>query len=316
MRVLVCDDMFPAMIDTVRRLLPDDEVRICRQDQVRAEAGWANVLIPAMARITGEIIEAAPDLRLIQQFGVGLEGVDVETAKSRGILVANVPGREAPVHAACTAEGGVFLMMACARRFKQSQQAISRGEWGRPHGMALIGRTALIIGLGAVGQALARSLVALKVEVMATDVRPLPGIASEMGLTRLAGPDDLDDLLPLADFVISAVSLTGKTRGMLNRSVFERMQPTAYVINISRGPIVNEEDLLAALDKGLIAGAGLDVLTQEPPLPEHPLLKHDRIVITPHTAGITWESFDALGRAVAENVERLKAGEPLRNTAT
>jgi D-2-hydroxyacid dehydrogenase (NADP+) len=152
-------------------------------------------------------------------------------------------------------------------------------------------------------------------KVMATDVRPLEEMATEMGLSRLAGPDDLNDLLPLAEFVISAVTLTAATRGMLDRSVFERMQPTAYVINISRGPIVNEEDLLAALDSGLIAGAGLDVLTQEPPAPGHPLLNHDRVVLTPHTAGITRQSFDALGRAVVENIDRLKTGQPLKNTA-
>ena len=315
MRVLICDDMFPAMIDTMRRLLPDDEVRICRQDQVLAEVKRTNVLIPAMATITREIIEAAPELQLIQQFGIGLEGVDIEVAKSRGIFVANVPGHEAPVHAQCTAEGGLFLMMACARRFKQSQQAISKGEWGRPDGVALIGQTALIVGLGAVGQALARSLLALKMKVMATDARPLEELAAEMGLSRLAGPDDLNDLLPFADFLISAVTLTPATRGMLGRSVFERMQPTAYVINISRGPIVNEEDLLMALDSGLIAGAGLDVLAQEPPAPGHPLLNHDHVVVTPHTAGITRQSFDALGRAVVENIERLKTGQPLKNTA-
>jgi phosphoglycerate dehydrogenase-like enzyme len=129
----------------------------------------------------------------------------------------------------------------------------------------------------------------------------------------LAHPSRLNELLPRADFVISTVTLTPQTRGMLNVSVFERMKPTAFVINISRGSIVNEEDLIKALDNGLIAGAGLDVLVQEPPGPFHALVRHEKVVITPHTAGVTDQSFTALGRAVADNVERLRRGEAVRN---
>ena len=315
MKILICADMFPAMIETVTRLLPEDEVRVCLQKEVLAEAPWAEVLIPAMTRLTAEIIQSAPDLKLIQQFGVGLEGVDLEAAAARGIPVANVPGEQAPVHAECTAEGGVFLMMACARRYKACQQALAYGEWGRPSGEALISRTALIIGLGAVGQALAVRLVPLGMQVMATDVIVRPEVAKQLGLAKLENPSKLNNLLPEADFVISTVTLTSETRGLFNRAVFGHMKPTAFVVNISRGPIVNEEDLLAALDEGLIAGAGLDVLNQEPPAADHPLVKHPKVVVTPHTAGITRQSFDALGRAVAENIERLKKGLPLQNLA-
>ena len=315
MKILICADMFPAMIETVTRLLPEDEVRVCLQKEVPFQAPWAEVLIPAMTRLTPEIIQSVPDLKLIQQFGVGLEGVDLAAAAARGIPVANVPGEQAPVHAECTAEGGVFLMMACARQYKFCQQTLARGEWGRPSGEALINRTALIIGLGAVGQALAVRLVPLGMRVMATDVLARPETAEKLGLHRLENPSKLDDMLPEADFVISTVTLTLETQGLFNRTVFECMKPTAFVVNISRGPIVNEEDLLAALNAGRIAGAGLDVLNQEPPAADHPLVNHAKVVVTPHTAGITKQSFDALGRAVADNVERLKKGDPLQNLA-
>jgi phosphoglycerate dehydrogenase-like enzyme len=315
MRVLICDDLFPAMIETVTRLLPDDEVRVCLQQEAAQRIGWAEVVIPAMTRITEEMIQSAPDLKLIQQFGVGLEGVHMTAAAARGIPVANVPGNQAPVHAECTAEGGVFLMMACARQFKASQQILARGEWGRPCGVALIDRTALIIGLGAVGQALAARLVPLGMRVIATDINSRRAVATRLGLARVEGPESLNWMLSEADFVISTVTLTSETRGLLNVSVFERMKSTAFVINISRGPIVNEDDLLTALNRGSIAGAGLDVLSQEPPAPDHPLLAHEKVVITPHTAGVTEQSFTALGRAVADNVARLKKGEPLENVA-
>lgn len=316
MRILICDDIFPAMIEILTRLLPKDEIRCCRQEQVLEEAGWAEVLIPSMTRITSDVIHSAQDLKLIQQFGVGLEGVDIRSAGARGIPVANVPGSQAPVHAECTAEGGVFLMMACSRLFKASQEAIARGEWGRPRGQALIDRNALIIGLGAVGRTLARRLVALGMKVFGIELSPPRGLAEELGLVEVAGPERLDSLLPEVDFLVSAVTLTPETRGMINRSVFARMKPSAYVINISRGPIVNEDDLYAAVTEGLIAGAGLDVLTSEPPAPGHPLLTHDRVVVTPHTAGVTEQSFSALGHAVADNIVRLKEGKPLSNTVS
>ena len=108
---------------------------------------------------------------------------------------------------------------------------------------------------------------------------------------------------------------TGMIFPVMTETVFEQMKPTAYVINISRGPIVNEADLLVALNEGQIAGAGLDVLNQEPPDPNHPLVNHEKVVVTPHTAGITRQSFDALGQAVADNVERLKKGDALLNLA-
>ena len=314
MRVLICDDIFPAMMEVLHGLLSEDEVRCCRQEEVEKEARWAEVLIPSMTRITSRIIQFAPDLKLIQQFGVGLEGVEIPAAAARGIPVANVPGNQAPIHAECTAEGGLFLMMACARLFKRTQETLARGEWGRPRGVALIDRTALIIGLGAVGRALARRLTALGMKVMATEISSRDGLARELGLVLVEGPEKLHSLLPHADFVISAVTLTHETRGSLNRLVFESMKPTAYLINISRGPIVNEDDLLAAVNEGVIAGAGLDVLSSEPPSPTHPFVNHERIVITPHTAGVTEQSFSALGRGVADNISRLKQGLPLRNT--
>ena len=314
MRILICDDMFAAVIETVKRMLPGDDVRFCRQDQVTAEASRAEVLIPTMVRITADIMDSAPDLRLIQQFGVGLEGVDIEAATAKGILVANVPGHKAPVHSECTAEGGVFLLMACARLFKESQRELIRGGWGRPSGEALVDRTALIIGLGAVGRALARRLIALGMKVMATEPAPVSSLVEKLGLSRMMGPDGLYEMLPLADFVISTVTLTPETQGMLNHSVFKKMKPSAYLINISRGPIVHEDDLLSAVNSGDIRGAGLDVLVKEPPPKDHPLLHHDRVVVTPHTAGATRQSFDALGRAVADNIEHLRRGEPLENT--
>jgi len=202
-------------------------------------------------------------------------------------------------------------MMACARRFRACQEVLARGEWGRPQGDALIDRSALIIGLGAVGKALAQRLKAMGMRISANDLMVNEKLVRELALERMGLPEQLMEMLPDADFVVSTATLNENTRGLLSMSVFERMKPGAFVINISRGPVVNEKDLLEALDRGMIAGAGLDVLNQEPPAPDHPLLLQERVVVTPHTAGVTEQSFSALGRAVAENVERLRRGEPI-----
>lgn len=318
MRILICSDMFPAMVETVTRLLPRDEVKVCSTNpaDLARQAPWAEVLIPAMSHITEDLIASCPDLKLIQQFGIGLEGVDIQAAAAKGVPVANVPGVQAPVHAESTAEGGVFLMMAAARSYKQCMDTLANGEWGRPCGMALIDRTALIVGMGAVGTALATRLKPLGMKVMATELNASSGLANELGLDRIETPDKLAELLPLADFVISTVTLTPETRDLLSMPVFEKMKPGAFVINISRGPIVNEEDLLAAIENGQIAGAGLDVLNQEPPAAGHSLVNHSQVVITPHTAGVTEQSFTALGQAVAKNINRLKRGEEIQNQAS
>ncbi len=313
MRILFCGDMFQDSVDILTEYLPNDEIRVSSTDpaHVAVQAPWADVLIPTMGRITSDIVDSCPDLKLIQQYGVGLEGVDIDAATAKGIPVANVPGWQVPIHGDCTAEGALFLMMAVARKLNILQNMLHDETWAKPLGMALIERNAVIIGLGAIGQALAKKLVALGMHVSATKGHPDPNLANELGLMHLGSPADLPDLVSEADFVISCVGLTPETHGMLNASIFERMKPTAYVINIGRGPIVNEKDLLDALNSGQIAGAGLDVLVMEPPQKDNPLINHEKVVVTPHIAGVTEQSLEALGRVVMNNIELIRAGKPV-----
>jgi len=313
MRILIGDTVFPFLKDLLVGLLPEDEIRRCAKERLQSEAPWAEVLIPTMARVSPEIFEAASSLRFIQQHGVGLEGVDIAAATASGIPVCNVPGHQEPANAKSTAEGAAFLMMACARRLNSARQSLSQGSWGSPLGRALFDQTALIVGLGQVGQALARILVCLGMKVMATKGQPRPELVRELGLQRLTGPDGLREMLPAADFLVSTVVVTDRTRGMFNRSVFELMKPSAYFVNASRGGVVDEADLAAALDEGLLAGAGLDVLAVEPPPADHPLLNREEVVVTPHIAGVTEQCQTAVARAMADNINRFRRGEPVKN---
>jgi phosphoglycerate dehydrogenase-like enzyme len=246
------------------------------------QVGNAAALIPSMARITASVMAAAPRLRLVVQFGAGLEGVDRAAAEARGVAVRNVPG----VNAQAVGELALFLMLALARRLPLHGRSFAGRVVGDPVGAELRGKTLGIVGLGASGRALAGGARGLGMDVIAVRAsgRPDP-LASWVG-----GPDDLDELLARSDFVSLHLPSTPETRGLMNRARFARMKRSAFLVNVGRGDLVEREALVDALHSGL-AGAGLDVFWQEPPDPEDPLFRLENVVATPHVGGATEESF-------------------------
>jgi phosphoglycerate dehydrogenase-like enzyme len=222
--------------------------------------------------------------------------------------VCNVPSNLTP-NADSTAEHAVFLMMGVARRIHECFKAFQQGMWGAPLGESLSGSRALIVGLGNVGKALARKLTALGMNVEAIRRTADLSAEGEVGIARAGGLSDLLDMAATADFVISTVVLTDQTRGLFNRALFHSMKPTAFVVNVSRGPVVNERDLLQALQEGTIAGAGLDVYVEEPLSPDHPFLKTEKVLATPHVAGVTQQNYEGIGRVMAENILLFKEGK-------
>lgn len=311
MRIIIGSLNFPDAGRFLARLLPEDEIQPCPEAGLAAACRQAQVLIPTMARAGAEVI-AGSSLRLIQQFGVGLEGVDIPAARQAGIAVCNVPADVATFNAEGTAEQALFLMLAAARRFTQAQAHFAAGPWGAPLGRAIVGGRALIVGLGKVGRALAWRLTALGMSVSAIKAHPDPKLAAELGLERLAGPDELMEMLPTADFVIAALTATPRTVGLFDAAALAAMRPGAVLVNVGRGSVVDEAALLAALNEGRLAGAGLDVFAAEPVDPENPLLGHPKVVAMPHTGGVTAQSFEQIARQVAGNIERLRRGEDLK----
>jgi phosphogluconate 2-dehydrogenase len=168
------------------------------------------------------------------------------------------------------------------------------------------------VGLGRVGKALARKLTALGMTVEAISRIPDPETETTLGVTRTADLTDLLEMALRADFVISTITLTEETRGLFNRKLFQSMKKTAFVINVSRGPVVNEHDLLQALDERIIAGAGLDVYSHEPLDPTSPLLSRDDVFATPHVAGATRQNYEGIARIVADNLSLFKVGKTPR----
>jgi phosphoglycerate dehydrogenase-like enzyme len=310
MKILFCGKTFSAAPVMLRELLPQDEVLVADGPEVRHRGLDVDVIIPLMHRLEADLIQGTA-ARLIHQWGVGLEGVDIPAATTRGISICNVPA-DATANADSTAEHAIFLMLGVSRRIHDCLRAFAEGTWGAPTGEALCRKTALIVGLGKIGRALALKLKGLGMKVEAIKRTPDPLAETELGLAALGSATDLLDMVPRADFVISTAVLTEETRGLCDKRLFQRMKPSACLINVSRGPVVNEDDLIQALEQGTIAGAGLDVFTHEPLDPSSPLLAMNNVLATPHIAGVTRQTYEGIAGVVSDNVQRFRAGKTLR----
>lgn len=249
---------------------------------------------------TRRVIRAAADsgLKLIARAGVGTDGIDVAAATEAGVLVTYAPGTN---HEA-VGETALLLILALAKRFVHQHAEIRAGRWPRRAYEPVRGKTLGVVGLGRTGQATATRALAFGMRVVATD----PVRDESFGVPFVA----LEELLAESDYVTLHVPLTPLTRELIRAETLALMKPTARLINCSRGEVVHEADLLAALTSGRLAGAGLDVFTREPP-GDNPLTKLDNVVLTAHTAGVDWRSRDDMARVPAEAIAAFLAGEPV-----
>ncbi|OFW06002.1 MAG: hypothetical protein A3I61_14005 [Acidobacteria bacterium RIFCSPLOWO2_02_FULL_68_18] len=310
MRIILCGRTFPAAREALASLLPDEDTRTVDTTELPGAVGTADVLIPLMARIDATLI-AATSARLIQQWGAGLDGVDIAAATARGVRVCNVPS-DATANGDSTAEHALLLMLGVARRLRSCARTFREGAWGVPRGEALAGGGALIVGFGRVGKALARRLLAMGMRVDAIRRVPEPGEAERHGLGRLGTPNDLIRLAAAADFLVCTAAPDSGGRGLISAAVLHAMKPTSVVVNVGRGAVIDEAALISALTDGTIAGAGLDVFQQEPLPPDHPLLQMENVLATPHVAGVTRQSYEGIAAIVADNVRRLGTAGELR----
>lgn len=289
--------------------LPGWEVDACPPAQVTARLAGVDVLCPVGARVDAPVL-AAGGFGLVHQFGVGLDTVDVEEATRRGVWVARVPG-DVGANADSVAEVAVLLLLALARRWSEARSALAGRRWAdRPAGRSLLGATVLVAGLGAIGAALVRRLAPFGVGL--TGVRARPELGGPPGVAAVAGPERLRSLLPAADAVVCCAEFHAGNAGLFGAGEFAAMKPGALFVNVARGGLVDEAALLAALESGQVGGAGLDVHAREPADPDSPLLRHPRVLATPHIGGVTVDTFDSCGAAFAANLRRWAAGSPPR----
>ena len=250
---------------------------------------------------TRRVIEVAAraGLRILARAGVGYDGIDVQAATDLGVVVTYAPGTN---HDA-VGETALMLMLNLAKSFVLQHTQIAAGKWPRRAYQPLRGRTLGVIGLGRTGKATATRARAFGMAVIATDPVRDDAFASANGIDFVG----LEELLRRANYVSLHVPLTAQTRKMLNADTLRLVRPTSYVINCSRGEVIDEAALFEALTTKRLAGAGLDVFEHEPP-GDNPLTKLDNVVLTAHTAGVDWQSRNDMARVPAECIATLMTG--------
>jgi glyoxylate reductase len=261
-------------------------------------------------KVNDELLRTAPKLRIAANVAVGYDNIDVETCTKRGVVATNTPG----VLDETTADFAWTLMMAVARRLSEGEQLARSGNWkgwnlDQLCGADIWGKTLGLVGFGRIGRAVARRALGFHMKVIYTDAVKAP---DEVAKSLNAEFRDMNGLLAESDFISLHVPLMPETRGLFDAPKFYRMKPTAFLINTSRGPVVEEAALVAALDAKKIAGAALDVYENEPFI--HPGLKRPNVVLAPHLASGSLETRTKMAVMAANNVVALFKGQMPPNT--
>jgi D-3-phosphoglycerate dehydrogenase / 2-oxoglutarate reductase len=303
-RVLVREEIAEAGLDLLRSRFEVDLDRESALEEIIG--GYDAIVVRSATKLSADLLERADRLKVIGRAGVGVDNVDVDAATRRGIIVANAP--DSTVVSA--AEHTIGLLVALARNIPQAHAALKQGRWERSAygGIELAGKTLGVLGFGRIGQQVARRALGLGMRVVAYDPYVTAERFRELGAERLETPEDL---YAVADFLTLHLPLTAETRGSLDAAAFEAMRPGVRVVNAARGPLVDEDALLAALRSGQVAGAALDVFGSEPY--SGPLLELDTVVATPHLAASTGEAQDRAGIIVAEQVAAALEGGLVTN---
>jgi len=266
-----------------------------------AQAIFAAAAIP----YTGEVFDSLPNLRIIVRTGIGIDNVDSDAAAERGVVFCNTP--DGPTES--TAEHAVALLMAVAKRVIPGHLGVSAGGWPARSdlmGTEVKGKTLGLIGLGRIGRRVAHICGAgLGMRVIGADPFVTAEAAAQMGVDLLSQ----DEVFAQADFLSLHAPSIPATHKMINRASIARMKTGAYLINVARGPLVDDAALIAALDSGKLAGAGIDVFDPEPPADDAPIRFHPKIVLTPHSASVTGDGRARIERMAVERVLQFFDGQ-------
>ena len=279
------------------------------QDELAEAMQTADVLVPTVTdKLDGRIMARAGDqLRLIAQFGAGVDNIDVDAATERGIFVVNTP--QAPAEAVAEYVAGALVLFP--RRMMEAERAVRKGDWGfrnQTHGPELQGRTLGIVGFGRIGRRIAEICgLGFGMRILYSDAFPAP---PEEEARLSAERVELEALLASADFITLNVPLLDSTYHLINETTLNKMQPHAVLINCSRGPVIDEAALVEALQTNKIAGAIIDVYEEEPVDPSNPLLTLDNILVTPHCSGHSLESAQNMSMVAADIIRVLQGQKP------
>jgi len=306
--IAVADTVFPSLEPAQKALSEQTSEKFLMSENgsvesILAVAANADALLVTYSQINAEVIAGLKNCKAIGRFGIGTDNIDISAATSKGIKVCY-----APVYCLDeVSDHAMALLLSCVRKIPFANARAAEGRWEMP-AVAPIGRlrgkTLGLIGLGNIPQQIVGKAQAFGINVIASDPYCPDEVFSRLNVKKV----ELDDLLIGSDYISVHAPLTPETENMFNMDAFKKMKNTAYLINTARGPLVEIDDLAAALDAGEIAGAGLDVLPQEPPAKDNPLLGRDDVVLTPHTGFYSEDSLLDLQMTVATDVATILAG--------
>jgi len=299
MKIVVCDPISPKGIALLQQR-PEFEVvvlpkRLPEPELLPVVADAVALLVRSETKVTRKVIEAAPQLRVVGRAGVGVDNVDVEAATQHGIVVMNTPGG----NTVTTAELSFAMLLSLARKVPQAHTSMATGKWDRKlfQGTELLGKTLGVLGMGRIGSEVAKRAQAFGMRVIAYDPYLTEERARAVGAEFAA---EVDNVYRVADFITVHMPVTPETKHMLNAAAFAKMKPGVRLVNCARGEIIVENDLIAALESGKVAGAALDVYSVEPLPAEHPFRKQPNLILTPHLGASTQEAQEKCGIEVAE----------------
>ena len=307
-KVLVTTSTFARFSEAPLQCLRDGGLEIVRTPQ--AGTREADVLaciddntvamIVGLEPITKAVINSAPSLKVIAKHGIGVDNIDLNAAKERGVRVVNAPG----TNSEAVADLAIGFMFALARKIPDANSKVRAGEFPRVMGKSVWGATAGIIGMGAIGKAVVRRARGLNMTTLAYD----PFFDQQFAAANQVRKASLDEVLTGADFVTIHIPYSEQTRNLIGKDELAKMKPSAYLLNTSRGGIVDEQALFEALSSNKIAGAAIDVYAKEPPLGS-PLLSLSNIITTPHMGAYTEESLNLTSEFAAKMVLEVLSGK-------
>ena len=287
MDLLFCNDYMPDLSGGIQAALPDHRVRTCPEAEVAEHAGDAAVLLPARAIIDARVLDASPELRLVQQPGSADGGL-----------------------AQAVAEMALFLLIGGGRRYPRLLEGVRTQDWNVPFGHSLFGSRVCVIGLGGIGSQLVRLLQPFGCEIVGVRRTPRESDVQDLGLTSVHAPGELHEAVRGCRFIALATPLTPETEGLIDADAIAAMDDDAVIVNVARGHVIDREALIDALGSGKLSTAGIDVFWQEPVDPADPLFDYE-VFVTPHASNACDVFVRETAAGVAENVRRLIAGEPL-----
>ncbi|KAM3256434.1 hypothetical protein ACQJBY_049100 [Aegilops geniculata] len=314
-RVLFCGHYWPASTIYTKEYLQNypfiqvDEVGL---EHVPDVIQNYHICVVKNKCIDSDIIAKATKMKIIMQYGVGLEGVDINAATEQKIKVARIPGSTTGNAIAC-AEMAIYLTLGVLRKQKEMDTAVIQKDLGLPVGETIFGKTILILGFGAIGMEIAKRLRPFGVKILATKRNwssnrvscDLDGLVDKKG-----GPEDIYELARQADIAITCMTLNNESVGIVDHKFLSSLKKGSYLINIARGRLLDYTAVFNHLESGHLGGLGIDVAWTEPFDPEDPILKFPNVIITPHVAGITEYSYRTMAKVVGDVALKLHAGEP------